>query len=201
MSEFAAVVLAGGAARRMGGAPKPLLPVGGQSMLHTATAAVAGAVVRVVVGPTSLATELPAGVLLTLEEPPGGGPVSAMSAGLGLVPPDVDLVAVIAADQPFLTAAAIVRLLLAVDPDTDGAVYVDAEERRQHGCAVWRAASLRRRLVEIGPPAGVSMGLLWRGQRVIGVCWPDPTRAAPWFDCDTEDDLRRAEGWANGDAG
>src|SRR3954468_9055653 len=59
---YAAVVLAGGRAARMGGQAKPQLDVGGRPMLATVLAAVADARPRVVVGP-------PQGV------PPGGGGV------------------------------------------------------------------------------------------------------------------------------
>src|SRR3954454_3569024 len=48
---FAAVGLAGGAGRRMGGADKPLRPVAGQSMLSRVLAAVGDAEPRVIVGP------------------------------------------------------------------------------------------------------------------------------------------------------
>lgn len=82
MISYAAIVLAGGAARRMGGAAKPLLPVGGVPMLRRVLAATAGAYPLIVVGPPELAGELPAGAELTREEPPGGGPVAAVAAGL-----------------------------------------------------------------------------------------------------------------------
>jgi molybdopterin-guanine dinucleotide biosynthesis protein A len=80
MSGYAAVILAGGAARRLGGVSKPMLPVGGRSMLARVLAAVPDARPRVVVGPPELA--LPPGVLRAQEQPPGGGPVAATAAGL-----------------------------------------------------------------------------------------------------------------------
>ena len=64
MDGYAAVVLAGGAGRRLGGPTKPRLDVGGASMLARVLAAVSDAAPRVVVGPESLATVLPAGVAL-----------------------------------------------------------------------------------------------------------------------------------------
>ena len=84
MDGFAAVVLAGGAASRMGGADKPALPVGGRPMRDRVLAAVAAAAPRVLVGPSVLA---PPDVRVTREEPPGGGPVAAVSAGLALLRP------------------------------------------------------------------------------------------------------------------
>src|SRR5690349_16484199 len=79
---YAAIVLAGGGGRRLGGAAKPTLEVAGVPMLARVLDAVADASTRVVVGPDGLAGLLPDGVLLTREEPAGGGPVAALWAGL-----------------------------------------------------------------------------------------------------------------------
>jgi molybdopterin-guanine dinucleotide biosynthesis protein A len=103
---FAAVVLAGGKAARLGGQPKPQLDVGGRTMLTAVLSALDGAAPRVVVGP---AQPVPAGVLLVREEPPGGGPVPALAAGLAAVG-DVEVVAVLAADLPFVTTAVVTAL-------------------------------------------------------------------------------------------
>ena len=78
------MVLAGGAGRRLGGADKPTLTVAGQSMLTRVLAAVHDADPRIVVG--RVPPDLPVHVHSTSEEPPGGGPVAAASAGLTLVP-------------------------------------------------------------------------------------------------------------------
>src|SRR5438270_4429815 len=96
---FAAIVLAGGRASRLGGQPKPQLEVGGRSMLTAVLTALHGAGPRVVVGPPQ---PVPAGVLLVREEPPGGGPVPALAAGLAAVG-EAEVVAVLAADLPFVT--------------------------------------------------------------------------------------------------
>ena len=98
MGGFAAVVLAGGAARRMNGADKPALTVAGQSMLTRVLAAVHDADPRIVVG--RVPPDLPVHVHSTSEEPPGGGPVAAASAGLALVPEGVTWTALLAADLP-----------------------------------------------------------------------------------------------------
>ncbi|WP_444546051.1 molybdenum cofactor guanylyltransferase [Virgisporangium aurantiacum] len=76
------MVLAGGAGRRLGGAAKPTLAVGGTPMLARVLAAVDDADGRVVVGPGSLGLIVPPGVRVIQEEPAGGGPVAALAAGL-----------------------------------------------------------------------------------------------------------------------
>src|SRR3954468_4994523 len=194
---FAAVIPGGRAARRMGGADKPTLPVGGQSMLTRVLAAVHDADPRIVVGPVP--PDLPVPVHSTREQPPGGGPVAATSAGLALVPPDITYTALLAADLPLLTGEAIdVLRLTAESAPMQGAVYRDAEGRRQMLCGVWRTAALReavdRLAAERGTLHGASVRELMDHLRVAEVSWRRPG-PPPWFDCDTDDDLRAAEEW------
>lgn len=196
---YSALVLAGGAGRRLGGAGKPALPVGGAPMLDRVLAAVAGATVRIVVGPDTL--PVPPGVLRTSERPPGGGPVAAIAAGLPLVA--TAQVALLAADLPFLTAAAITQLSAGLDGSRDGVVYVDGDGRRQTLCGVWHTAALRGRLRQLesdGPAAGRSLRAMLAGLRVAEVAH----RAAgppPWYDCDTQAELERAERWVHDGTG
>ncbi|MBF9128129.1 NTP transferase domain-containing protein [Plantactinospora sp. S1510] len=165
-------------------------------------AAVADAAPRIVVGSTG---SLPAGVRETREEPPGGGPVAATAAGLALVAeradPGTTIVALLAADLPLLTAAAVrdLRTALARSDTADGVVYLDSDERQQWLCGVWRLGSLRAALGRLaarhdGVLAGTSMRALMAELTVIGVAWGG-AGPPPWFDCDTDDDLRRAEEW------
>ncbi|MBM0232113.1 NTP transferase domain-containing protein [Micromonospora sp. STR1_7] len=220
MGSYAAVVLAGGAARRMGGVDKPALPVGGRSMRDRVLAAVADAAPRVLVGP---AEAVPPGVRITREDPPGGGPVAATAAGLALLDPDTTRVALLAADLPLLTRAAIGELLAHLDPDGrraasegaaepgrgagpagpqrpfDGVCFVDADGRRQSLCGVWRVAALRAGLDRLtaerdGDLAGASVRALLGGLLVGEVPWGG-AGPPPWFDCDTDEDVRRAEEW------
>ncbi|WP_329021309.1 DUF6457 domain-containing protein [Streptomyces sp. NBC_00690] len=76
---FDAIVLAGGRAQRLGGADKPGLSVGGRTLLDRVLAACRGARRTVVVGGRR-GTERP--VVWAQENPPGGGPVAALDAGL-----------------------------------------------------------------------------------------------------------------------
>lgn len=76
-----AIVLAGGRGLRLGGASKADLDVGGR-LLDRVLDAVrrAGARQIVVVAPDSV--DVPAGVERTMEDPPGGGPLAGIGAGL-----------------------------------------------------------------------------------------------------------------------
>ncbi|MEU4566166.1 NTP transferase domain-containing protein [Micromonospora sp. NPDC023956] len=199
MSGYAAVVLTGGAARRLGGVDKPGLPIGGRPMRDRVLAAVADATPRIVVGPGTV--PVPAGVRLTREEPAGGGPVAAVAAGLALLPPDTTTVALLAGDLPLLTATAVgeLRRALAADPGADGVCPIDADGRRQSLCGLWRAAPLRTAVDRLtvdrgGTLAGASVRALLTGLTVAELRWSG-AGPPPWFDCDTDDDVRRAEEW------
>ncbi|MFD2766342.1 molybdenum cofactor guanylyltransferase [Micromonospora eburnea] len=215
MVTYAAVVLSGGAARRMGGVDKPGRAVGGRPMLHRVLAAVADATPRIVVGP---AGPVPDGVRVTREEPPGGGPVAATAAGLALLDPDTTTVALLAGDLPLLTPAAVADLRRALGGPGGGpasgrhrpadgaarlaadvACYVDGDGRRQQLCGVWRVAALRAAVDRLAAERGGTVdgapvrGLL-AGADVREVSWSG-SGPPPWFDCDTDEDVRRAEEW------
>lgn len=186
---YAAIVLAGGRSERLGGRHKPALPVDGVPMLHRVLAAVPDADPRIVVGPPQ---EVPPGVLVVREDPPYGGPAAAIAAGLDQLPTGGPAyVAVLAADQPYLTApavAALRRTLTAADPSYAGAAYVD-DGRPQLLCGLWRAAVLRDRRAELGPVRDLAVRRFFAGLPYVSVGSAADT--PPWWDCDTEDDWAR----------
>ncbi|MDQ0788095.1 NTP transferase domain-containing protein [Streptomyces sp. B3I8] len=139
---FDAVVLAGGAARRLGGADKPGVRVGGRALLDRVLSACADAAVTVVVADPR-PTARP--VRWACEEPPGGGPVAALDAGLRHTTAPV--VVVLSADLPFLGMATVRRLTAALAASgAEGALLSDAEGRDQPLVAAYRADALRRAL-------------------------------------------------------
>lgn len=77
------IVLGGGEGRRLGGVSKPDLLLGGRRLLDRVLDAGSGCAPLVVVAPDSV--EVPSGVLRTLEDPPAGGPVAGIAAGLALL--------------------------------------------------------------------------------------------------------------------
>lgn len=184
------IVLAGGAARRLSGVDKPMLEVGGIPLLHKAIDALRDAVDVVVVGPRR--DGLPP-VRWTREDPPGGGPVAALAAGLAALPPESDAeVAVLAADLPGVSASTVSRLR-AARGDADGAVLVDATGRRQWLTGVWRLMSLRDALP--AQPAGASVHRTLGGLAVVEV----PAQAGEAFDVDTPADLHDLHSGHTGD--
>lgn len=210
-TRYDAVVLAGGAARRLGGTDKPALPVGGLMLLDRVLAACAAADGTVVVGPRR-PTVRP--VRWAREEPPGGGPVPALAAGLaalsaigppaagpaggsgGSGAPVADVVVVLAADLPFLTAATVGALADAAagaGSAAEGVVLTDADGRDQPLAAAYRWEPLRRELAllagEYGGLAGLPLRLL-TGELALRRM-ADPTGEAS-FDCDTWEDVAAA---------
>ena len=186
---YDAVLLAGGTARRLGGVDKPGLLVGGSTLLDRVLAAVGGATQVVVVGPRRTTN---ASVLWCHENPPGGGPVAALAAGLQSV--TAGRVVVLAADLPFVTEAVVSRLLEAAE-GRDGALAVDDDGRDQLLLGAWSTAALRNAMP--ARPAGARLGAVVAGLDAIRVSLPtEPGEPLPWLDCDTAEDLAVMRGIA-----
>jgi molybdopterin-guanine dinucleotide biosynthesis protein A len=178
---YDAIVLAGGAATRLGGAAKPQLRVGGRTLLDRAVAAVSGAARIVVVGPEQ---PVSAPVVFCRENPPGGGPVAAVAAGLPLT--SAEAVVVLAADLPDVAPA--VPALLAALPASGVALLVDSDGRANYLAAAWRRRDLQAALTALGEAAGASARALVAAAHQVHVSDP-----AGWGrDCDTWDDLTDA---------
>ncbi|MFE6379718.1 DUF6457 domain-containing protein [Streptomyces roseolus] len=195
---FDAVVLAGGAARRLGGADKPGVRVGGRTLLDRVLAACSGARRTVVVG-APRPTARPVG--WTREEPIGTGPVAALAAGVTALGAtgsgDPGTLLVLSADLPFLGEGTVLRLLAALDagPGAEGALLVDGEGREQPLVAVYRATALRRELDGLRQARGeldhLPLRALVGGLRLVRVPVGAEEPAAS-FDCDTWEDIATA---------
>ncbi|MFD3479652.1 MULTISPECIES: NTP transferase domain-containing protein [unclassified Streptomyces] len=183
-----AVVLAGGAARRLGGADKPAVRVGARPLLDRVLAACATAGTTVVVAEPR-PTAHP--VIWTREDPPGGGPLAALDAGLRAT--TGDQVLVLSADLPFLSEQTVRGLLDALDAGTaDGVMLTDADGRDQPLVAAYRSAPLRHHLAELAAAhddglSGLPLRLLVGRLELTRIT--DPVAS---FDCDTWDDIAAA---------
>ncbi|MDH6550039.1 molybdopterin-guanine dinucleotide biosynthesis protein A [Streptomyces sp. SAI-208] len=181
------VVLAGGAARRLGGADKPGVRVGGRALLDRVLAACPDASTTVVVADPR-PTARP--VVWAREDPPGGGPLAALDAGLRHT--TARYVVVLSADLPFLQEAT-ARLLLTVlrTGGADGVLLTDADGRDQPLVAAYRIPSLRGELAALTKEHGSLTGLpLRRLTAALDLTRvPDPVAS---FDCDTWDDIATA---------
>ena len=110
-----AIVVAGGASRRMGGVDKVALTARGTSLLDRVLSAARPLCHRLVAVGPSRATEVD-GVRFVRERSPGGGPAPAVLAGLELLDTETTAL-VLAADLPLLTTVGLATLLAALDSD------------------------------------------------------------------------------------
>ena len=184
---FDAIVLTGGSARRLGGADKSAVVVGGRTLALRVLVAIEDAARLIVVGP--LPAGFPERTITTVESPAGAGPVAALAAGLEHV--SAPEVAVLAIDLPFVTGGTVARLRQArAGEDRPAAIPVDREGFDQPLCSVWSAASLRDALAAIGDPAGASL------RQLVACAGPVarvPGLAEAAFDCDTPADVAAAQ--------
>jgi molybdopterin-guanine dinucleotide biosynthesis protein A len=177
---FDAIVLAGGSARRLGGADKAELRIGGVRLLDRVLDAAAEAERIVAVGPTRPTTRP---VTWTRESPPGGGPVAALAAGLAETASEI--VVVLAVDLPGITVDTIRSVVSAVDDD--GALLVDDSGHDQTLAAAYRRDALVARLDAFGEVAGVALRDV-----VAGMSLQRVPAAAAARDLDTWDDVAAA---------
>ncbi len=195
---YDAVILAGGRGARLGGRDKGAVVVAGKRLLDTALDAAAGARRIVVVGDGPV----PAGVLLTREEPRYAGPAAAVAAGLsalsaspdGRRPVRASLTLLLACDLP-RAVDAVDLLLRQCDPTGDPSQQVDGwcltepPSRMQWLLGVYRSAALTSAVAELGDPIDRSMGRLLGKLSLVGIAAP----ASLTGDIDTPDDLDRLD--------
>ncbi|WP_159499193.1 molybdenum cofactor guanylyltransferase [Microbacterium sp. 18062] len=142
-----AILLAGGRATRLDGTAKPLLVLGGSSILARTLAAVraAGAASVVVAGPPAAGHD---DLTWVREDPPFSGPAAAVVAALGATAPaaDPDWTLVLACDlvRPDAAVPRLVADLLLLPADTEGLCLADETSRPQWLTGVYRTAALRR---------------------------------------------------------
>jgi molybdenum cofactor guanylyltransferase len=104
--------------------------------------ATAAAPVVVVAAPGQELPSLPAGVEVTRDAKPDQGPLEGLAAGMRALGERADAAFVCGADMPFLTAAAIGQLTLALTANRHAVVVTDDDGRDQPLGAVYRLSLL-----------------------------------------------------------
>lgn len=174
---FDAVVLAGGAGERLGGVSKPDIELAGRRLVDGVLVAVADAREIVAVGDVAV----PDGVHRTLEDPPLGGPVAGVAAGLDVLAtagPRADWTVLLACDLAdplpalgrLIAAWSYAQRLEAVDTDEhDGWCLEDSTGLPQWLFGIHRTESLRSALARLDTPRDQSMKTLFSGSTLVTV--------------------------------
>jgi molybdopterin-guanine dinucleotide biosynthesis protein A len=177
--DFDALVLAGGGSTRFGGVDKAMLVLDGATLLDRVLTATDAAVSTVVVGPVRTTYRE---VGWTVEDPPAGGPVAGIAAGLAHGTAAV--VVVLSCDLPWLTNADVARLVDGLG-DHDGHGLRDTDGRGQQLATAYRRTALAEAVRRIGDPRDKSVRRLVVD---LDLVWSDPTRAGDdvdtWADFD-----------------
>lgn len=182
-----AVLLAGGRARRLGGIDKPLLTIGGRTLLAGCVDALLDAGISriVAVGPM---LDADAPVTWVREEPPYGGPVAAIATALPLIAAEWTLVLAGDLEHPDVVVA---RLVAAISDDSgaevDGVAFI-AQGHEQWLAGAYRTGALRDALAAVDTQTGISVRSALTGLGIALIVDEDGVAR----DIDTPADLDRA---------
>ena len=176
--EFDALVLAGGGSTRFGGVDKAMLVLDGVTLLDRVLMATAAAVSTVVVGPVRTTCRE---VTWTVEDPPAGGPVAGIAAGL--THGTAAIVVLLSCDLPWLTKDDVTTIVDGLGHH-DGFGLRDTDGREQQLATAYRRTALSEAIRQIGDPRDKSVR---RTLANLDLAWSAPTRAGD--DVDTWSDF------------
>ena len=172
-ADVAAIVVGGGGGERLGGVSKPDLTLGGVRLIDRVCGALLEACGAGCVAVVPPAVRVPYGVRRTLEDPPNGGPLAGIDAGLRALSVGGDiLVVVVSVDAPGVGAFLPALLEPALGEGSDGRIAVggDPEPFDQYLMGVYRAGALRCVLDEavdsLGSVRGVGVRRVLRALEV-----------------------------------
>jgi molybdenum cofactor guanylyltransferase len=193
MRRVAAAIIAGGPARRLGGATKPLLEIGGQAVADRQLAVLRPLFPRLLVVANEPAPWRARGVEVVADRVAGAGPLAGLSAALAAAG-DAEAVVCLAGDLPFLSPALLTAL-------RDQVSEADALAPRPGGraeplCA--RYAVRARAVIDARLADGrlalhdllTELATVWMDDAALAVLDPG---GLSFVNLNTPDDLRRAE--------
>lgn len=193
---IAAIVLAAGQSRRMGGINKLLASVGGKPMVrHAVDAAREGGVAEIVVVTGHEADAVEAvlagsGARFVHNPDFAAGLSTSVAAGIGALGPDVDAALVVLGDMPYVTGAHLRRLIDAYAPLEGRAIVVPTVAGKRGNPILWDRrffGAMRALSGDVGAKHLIGA----HGDLVHEVVMEDD---APARDIDTPEALRAAEG-------
>lgn len=154
------MIIGGGQSQRMG-QDKSRLEIDGRTLLESAIDSLSFSAEILVIAPPSELRESPSWppVRFTIEDPPFGGPVAGLVAGIAAwsARPDSEHVIVFPVDMPNPRAAAGHLQAAELAPDFDGAVLQDEQGWPQYLLGRYRMSALRRAAQQLGSGRDISM--------------------------------------------
>lgn len=193
-ADVAAIVVGGGGGQRLGGVSKPDVVLGGVRLIDRVCGALLGECGAGCVAVVPPAVRVPDGVVRTLEDPPSGGPLAGVDAGLRALHVGEDvLVVVVSVDAPGVGDFLPVLLDLPLGDGADGRIVRGGEPEPfdQYLMGVYRAGALRRVIDEavdrFGTVRGVGVRRVLRALTVERV----DVGADVCRDIDTPEDVAR----------
>jgi molybdopterin-guanine dinucleotide biosynthesis protein A len=192
-SEVAAVILAGGRGRRMGGTVKALLPLGGRALLDHVLQRLEGQVSPIAISANDPAITAP-WPLLADHHDDRRGPLAGLMAGMdwAMAQTGIRRIVSLPVDCPFLPRDLVSRLRARAG-ETGAEVVVAASRGVEHPTvALWdlALAEALRAVVEAGTDLSVRR---FYQTRSIARCAFDRPGLDPFFNINTPADLARAE--------
>ena len=160
--DLAAIVVGGGGGERLGGVSKPDLTLGGVRLIDRVCDALLEACGAGCVAVVPPAVRVPDGVLRTLEDPPGGGPLAGIDAGLSALGAPVDAwVVVVSVDCPGIADVLAALLDEPLGDRCEGRILRGGvpEPFDQYLMGVYRVGALRRVIDEAVARRGSVRGM------------------------------------------
>lgn len=197
MTGISGLILAGGAARRMGGGDKALLTLAGRPMVAHVIERAKGQVLGLALSASGDPARFAAfGLPVLADAIPGfAGPLAGILSGLehwAGRSPDAQWMASFAIDTPLFPDDLVRRLAAAAAAEKMPLACVRSRGRTHPVFALWRidlAGDLRRALVE----EGVRKVETWTARHGVAIVDYDDGPLDPFFNVNTPDDLREAE--------
>jgi len=191
------VVLAGGLARRMGGADKPLQPLGGEPVLAHIIRRFRPQVDDLILNANGDPARFADFALPVAADPlpDFAGPLAGVLAGLGWLRqhrPDLDAVITVPGDGPFLPRDLVARLLAASRGNGGGLACVASDGRANPVVGLWPVAlhdDLRRAVIE----EGVRKVDVWTARHGVAVADYAGQPVDPFFNANRREDMAEAE--------
>lgn len=187
------VILAGGLGRRMGGADKALVPLGGRPLIAHVIDRLSPQVAELAINANGPAERFAAFGLPVLPDPlpDHPGPLAGVLAGLDwAAAAGADWIVTAPADTPFLPGDLVPRLMLAAEGRR---MAVAATDRVHPVCGLWPVA--RRAALREAIAAGTRRLTDWTEAEGAGIAPFPATVPDAFFNVNTAGDMAQAEGW------